>query len=93
MPRIIAPTSRQLLDLKPGSTIFLGEESFTLVGNPWCNSTGKPGIHRIGMYAIRNSEAGAFIAAHGWHRARPYYKPRMLHGQDITAVEPQEELT
>lgn len=87
-------TSRALLALLPGSFVTVGDERFCLVGNPWVEDTGKPGIHRVRMNVLpMKGQIADWVNARGWHKASFYFRSKTIHGDKITAIEPQERLT
>ncbi len=81
------PSSRELLDLLPGSRILARGKAWVLIGNPWCECTGKPGIHRVRMNClVLEGTIGEWVEARGWSKASFYFHSKEIHGDEVTAI-------
>ncbi len=81
------PSSRELLDLLPGSRVTARGKGWVLIGNPWCEDTGKPGIHRVRMNClVLEGTVGEWVEARGWSKASFYFHSKCIHGDEIATI-------
>ncbi len=82
-----APTSRDLLGLRPGSRVTARGKEWVLIGNPWVECTGAPGIHRVRMNVLPlEGIIAEWVAARGWRKTKDYFRCKTLRGAEITAI-------